>query len=326
MALVTQPDSASPFALPEAYGGACAPWSEVLPHVAQRLVWAEPTFRAAVVTGDDDAASLAGADAAVFVGVTDPALAARLAARAACVPCVLAFDCAPVLQRSARLHFMPASSLLRALATALPWSRANRDAKLLEVSGELYDRRTPSDLLFLILLVADAAVAPVATLAANKRSGSLGTAWCMARHCASEVAACVSDVACKRTLDCLTSAGLNDQIAAYRCIVSYETPTFEAFSLCVLQKHNCLGNSAERPLQPELAPMASFRGRPLSHETAERLFIGWLDAADSLAPQGERLPFSWLVVAGANPVRGVEGTRDTRGGCSPVSPSLPRSL
>lgn len=39
-----------------------------------------------------------------------------------------------------------------------------------------------------------------------------------------------------------------------RCIVSYETPQLEAFSLCILQKHNCRGLSAEAPTRPGETP------------------------------------------------------------------------
>lgn len=87
-----------------------------------------------------------------------------------------------------------------------------------------------------------------------------------------------------RTHDSLSS---NGQVCAYRCITSYETATMEAFSLCVLQRNNCMCNSAEIPLLPDPAPLASFRGVPLTHKVAEDLFIGWLS----------KEPFSWKVVS-----------------------------
>jgi len=40
------------------------------------------------------------------------------------------------------------------------------------------------------------------------------------------------------------------QVCQYRCIVSYETKEFGEFSLCILQKHNCRGLSAEPPVIP----------------------------------------------------------------------------
>lgn len=70
-----------------------------------------------------------------------------------------------------------------------------------------------------------------------------------------------------------------DQVCSYRCIVSHESQLLEDFSLCILQKHNCLGKSADIPALPDPPPMGSFRGRTLSHDLAEALFIGWLGEA-----------------------------------------------
>jgi len=66
------------------------------------------------------------------------------------------------------------------------------------------------------------------------------------------------------------------QVCSYRCIASHETAQFEAFSLCILQKHNCLGLNAKIPSRPSPPPLAAFRRQPLTHESAEQLFIGWL--------------------------------------------------
>lgn len=38
--------------------------------------------------------------------------------------------------------------------------------------------------------------------------------------------------------------------AAHRCIVSYESPAFADFALCILQKHNCRRLSASPPMMP----------------------------------------------------------------------------
>jgi hypothetical protein len=37
------------------------------------------------------------------------------------------------------------------------------------------------------------------------------------------------------------------QVCQYRCIVSYETPKFEQFALCILQLHNCRNLNAQMP-------------------------------------------------------------------------------
>ncbi len=74
------------------------------------------------------------------------------------------------------------------------------------------------------------------------------------------------------------------QVCSYRCIVSHESQLLEDFSLCILQKHNCLGKSADIPALPDPPPMGSFRGQALSHDLAEALFIGWLGEAHFLHP------------------------------------------
>ena len=71
------------------------------------------------------------------------------------------------------------------------------------------------------------------------------------------------------------------QVCSYRCIVSHESPQLEDFSLCILQRNNCLGNSADIPALPDPPPMSAFRGDLLTHDLAESLFIGWLGEAVS---------------------------------------------
>ena len=66
------------------------------------------------------------------------------------------------------------------------------------------------------------------------------------------------------------------QVASYRCIVSHETPKLGDFTLCVLQRNNCLGLNAPIPSRPAPQPMPHFQGQPLTHESAERIFIGCL--------------------------------------------------
>lgn len=61
----------------------------------------------------------------------------------------------------------------------------------------------------------------------------------------------------------------------------------EAFSLCVLQKHNCMCNSAEIPALPDPAALTKFRGSALTTETAGDIFMGWLGKEE----------YSWKVVS-----------------------------
>ena len=72
---------------------------------------------------------------------------------------------------------------------------------------------------------------------------------------------------------------------------------------CCLQLHNCRGLNAEIPAHPDPAPMTQWRDTPLTHETAEDLFIGWLSNGPQIPDGGPGLkPYSWLVAAGKNPV------------------------
>ncbi|KAK9829000.1 hypothetical protein WJX72_003323 [[Myrmecia] bisecta] len=120
----------------------------------------------------------------------------------------------------------------------------------------------------------------------------LATIWKMCTKCGPQILACVQNPDCKAALDCLQNCASNDQVCSYRCIVSHESPLLEEFSLCILQKNNCLGLHAEIPTTPDPQPMTSFRGQPLTHERAEDIFIGWLNEPESNC--------SWRVVAGQN--------------------------
>jgi hypothetical protein len=70
--------------------------------------------------------------------------------------------------------------------------------------------------------------------------------------------------------------------------------------MCILQKNNCMGNSAIAPIYPDPQPMVDFRGTALSHETAEAIFVGHLNprAGESnmlLSDQADLPQWSWKV-------------------------------
>ncbi|GFY87164.1 violaxanthin de-epoxidase-like protein [Actinidia rufa] len=113
----------------------------------------------------------------------------------------------------------------------------------------------------------------------------------MVTNCGSQILNCLLDPNCRKALQCLNQCSPVDQVCNYRCIASYESQTLEEFSLCVLQKHNCLELDAKIPTKPQVPPMVKFQGEDLSHEIAEDLFVGWLG----------KLEWSWRVVAGQNP-------------------------
>ncbi|GKB80516.1 violaxanthin de-epoxidase, chloroplastic [Tanacetum coccineum] len=113
----------------------------------------------------------------------------------------------------------------------------------------------------------------------------------MVSNCGQQVLNCLLDPNCKKALQCLNKCSPVDQVCNYQCLASYESPTLEEFSLCVLQKHNCLDLDAKIPEKPFVPPMVKFQEKILSHEIAKDLFVGWLGNLD----------WSWRVVAGQNP-------------------------
>lgn len=108
-----------------------------------------------------------------------------------------------------------------------------------------------------------------------------------------------------QALDCLNKCKGNDQVCSYRCITSHETAAFEKFAMCILQKNNCMGNTATIPMYPDPEPMTTFRGTPLTFEDAENIFIGNLKLREGESnplvvgtdgrPSTELLPWSWKV-------------------------------
>jgi len=307
---VVEQDSLSPFAYPKALRDVHpdnASWAEVMGHMAQRLEWEDLGLHMDVFTdahvaeeGGDAAFAAAAeqADLFLFIGIQRPETAHGLAAATMGVPTGLALDCCDELQSASRLLYQPTLPLLKEASKLLPWSAANKDAQLIATATELFQRGNPNDLLYMVLVLLNACVTPVASAAETPKD--LGVILCMVKNCRKEVVGCVQDPECKAALDCLESCGLNDQVCSYRCIVSHESPLFEKFSLCNLQIHNCLNNHAERPMFPDVQPMSSFRGQALTAEVAEQLFVGWMQPDDKFA-SNQTLEWSWKVVCGVNP-------------------------
>lgn len=112
-------------------------------------------------------------------------------------------------------------------------------------------------------------------------------------RCQEQFRNCFTQPRCLQSLACLSQCGLADQSCSYRCIVSYQSQAFTDFSLCALQKQNMLNSQIERPTTPTAKPLENFRGKAMTHETAESILVGHFD------PEDHR--HSWLVAAGSNP-------------------------
>lgn len=168
--------------------------------------------------------------------------------------------------------------------------KTNEPLEVIQTVSEAWNRHNSDDIRFCLLVIINAYIRPVPVLQ-NLRAKGFSTLNCMVQNCGPQILNCLLDPNCRKALQCLNQCSPVDQVCNYRCIASYESPNLEAFSLCVLQKNNCLGLVAKIPAKPYVPPMVTFQGKNLSHEIAEDLFVGWLG----------KLDWSWRVVAGQNP-------------------------
>ncbi|CAM9486818.1 unnamed protein product [Choristocarpus tenellus] len=298
--------------------GKHVPWLEVWQHVATRVGWAEPGVDMQVFSSDnlleegksgsegqeDFIASLSSADIFIASTVKDP-IVSQWAAKEVSKSGVKTRYCRDSVGELGEASLLgeyrpqPGDSTVPRWIENLPdflqnilFGATKKDRELWSTLGGFYDRNSSEDLVFLVLVLVDTFTAlEVGRVTGIGKDGGLDTLKCMLTNCKKEVLNCAKDPACRACIDCLQKCPPNDQVCAYRCITSYETKAMEAFSLCVLQKNNCMCNSAEIPSLPNPSPLAQFRGKPLTFTAAEDLFIGWLG----------KLPYSWKVVCGQNP-------------------------
>ncbi|KAK1281733.1 hypothetical protein QJS10_CPB22g00912 [Acorus calamus] len=209
------------------------------------------------------------------------------------IPNIFCFDSSPVLQNKlggSVVHTEIEGNILNKAIEIVRGKNEKESTEIIKTVSDAWGRHNSDDIRFCLLVIINAYIKPVPILK-NLRSKGLSTLNCMIKNCGSEVLNCLLDPNCRKALQCLNSCSPTDQVCSYRCIASYESPYLEAFSLCVLQKHNCLELDADIPDKPYVPPLMKFRGEDLTHETAEDLFVGWLGNLD----------WSWRVVAGQNP-------------------------
>ncbi|GFR46611.1 hypothetical protein Agub_g8215 [Astrephomene gubernaculifera] len=301
-------------------------WGSLADHTAQRLERTDPAFQMLVFPSEQLGNDLGlqqaflralGAGAQMLVGLDVIEQAAGRLLRdprvTSVMPSLALFvgGSEPLAHELTRLQRglrpQDTGSWRTLLARKLPWTPDGRELELWDRLQLLLGRHDSDNFLFVYLVLINQYIAPVRQVADTTKGFDLQSLVCMIRHCGSKVVGCLQDATCKSALDCLNGCTFNDQVCQYRCIVSYESPLLEQFSLCILQLHNCRNLDAKPPLLPDPAPMSSFRGEPLSHTAAEELFIGWLDKPAQGAPAGGHLgerpgkAFSWLIAAGKNP-------------------------
>ncbi len=271
-------------------------YEEVFEHLAKRVSWsdaegAKMSMRVVVQDASEEEmrAKASDVDVAIAIGVEEDEVAMKIR-RAVATTSTFASLESPSLETEDRICFQPTKQLGELRAKLTPWSRAAKDVRLMDQVKDLYARKNHLDALLLILLLVDASGARVPAVDINQDI-TLGNVWCIASNCNKQLMACYQNPRCRQSLDCVDACGLNDQVCTYTCIRSYQNPEFERLARCMLHKHNCLANDAKRPLLPEVLPMTTWRGEPMTHDAAERIMQGWL---------GEK-KYSWLAVAGQNP-------------------------
>ncbi|KAI3692618.1 hypothetical protein L6452_32438 [Arctium lappa] len=254
-----------------------ASWLDVMIHTAERLKWVDDQYEMLVFTDNISKSNqkelTTAANILLVVSVTNPEPVEWIRRYSQKIPNVICFDSSPALENKLGGSFVNKKTKETAKTISESWIRYNSD-----------------DIRFCLLLIINSYIKPVPVLK-NLRAQGFSTLNCMVKNCGIQVLNCLLDPNCRKALQCLNQCSPVDQVCNYQCIASYESPILEEFSLCILQKHNCLDLDAKIPEKPVVPPMVKFRDEPLSHEIAEDLFIGWLG----------KMEWSWRVVAGQNP-------------------------
>ena len=251
-----------------------------------------------VCQADDESAmglqqELSRADILIIVAVTNQESAMWIQTNSKSIQNVICFDSSPNVTNKlggSYVHTERKGNIFDKIVGFSESKKINDSEEVVRTVSEAWDRHNSDDIRFCLLVIINAYIRPVPILQ-NLRSKGFSTLNCMIKNCGPQILNCLLDPNCRKALQCLNQCSPVDQVCNYRCIASYESPNLEAFSLCVLQKHNCLELDAKIPEKPCVAPMVKFQGKDLCHETAEDLFVGWLGS----------LNWSWRVVAGQNP-------------------------
>ncbi|KAF8377212.1 hypothetical protein HHK36_030585 [Tetracentron sinense] len=281
----------------------CAPWEEVMLHTANKLKWVDEGYEMLVFTdnlfqyngqrAEILRSELSHADILVIVSVQNQESVKWVQTNSKNIQNIICFDSAQSLTNKlggSFIHKETKGNIFSKVAGISQAKNTNESVEVVRTVSEAWDRHNSDDIRFCLLVIINAYIRPVPILQ-NLRSKGLSTLNCMVKNCGPQILNCLLDPDCRKALQCLNQCSPVDQVCNYRCIASYENPNLEAFSLCVLQKNNCLELDAKIPDKPYVPPMVKFRGEDLCHEVAEDLFVGWLGNLD----------WSWRVVAGQNP-------------------------
>ena len=190
----------------------------------------------------------------------------------------------------------------------LPWTKAATGRRMAIQMKDLFQKWSSDEFVFAMLIFLNEFSGSKVdwvkhSIDATWEKGPVQNArelYSMVSKCGDCIVDCVKDDTCRECLGKLTAVDTRDQVASYRTIVSYESDLLRDFSFCILQKHNIFGCDASIPKLPVVSPITSFRGQPLTKETANAILVGHLDDDTSVLKGGKKRDVSWIVACGAN--------------------------
>ncbi|KAH6833703.1 violaxanthin de-epoxidase-like protein [Perilla frutescens var. hirtella] len=280
------------------------PWYDVMLHTARRLKWVDEGYEMVVYTDESCRAENAAAameklhqaNILMVVAVTHQESIKWIHSNSQDVANIVSFESSPASLTSKFGGYLVQNKFVVGSIFSklpLPWPKSKKLKEVASSVSEAWNRHNSDDIRLCFLIIINAYIKPVPTLKKLRAKG-FSTFKSMVRKCGPQIFNCLMDANCRKALRCLNECDPVDQASSYLCLASYESRRLEEFSLCVLQRHNCLELDAKIPEKPVVAPMVQFRGEELDHETAEDLLVGWLG----------RRGWSWRVVAGPNPAYG----------------------
>ncbi|CAK8992974.1 unnamed protein product [Durusdinium trenchii] len=174
------------------------------------------------------------------------------------------------------------------------WARSGGDGdaeKVLSRCGELWSRDTAEDCFYALLFAIHFSVKPVPLVEQEPQIISLEKIWRLCTRCLNEAMQAGLDGEARACLACQSGCDVRDQTQMYRCTVSHESDALARLVRC-FERRGIFDCEAEIPEVP-FEPMATFKGKRLTQETAWSIMEGHWD----FNPES----CSWRPVLGQNP-------------------------
>eukprot|EP00981_Chlorochromonas_danica_P007617 scaffold1829_cov194-Ochromonas_danica.AAC.6 len=237
-------------------GHEAVPWSEVFAKISEKMIYEklnkkylpfeeDLTMRVVTLQEIVTQSTVSAAPVALFVSLAeaDSDALAVLDALAKQAKVTAAYNCSAEIQKLQRYGeydpFAPAwkQVWLDWRDKILRHERAKHKVGY-EIALDMWQRHSLEDILFMVFVLLDSYTNyPIQSVqsATSSASSGLKQMQCMTKNCMKEMIDCFKDENCRKALNCLNKCKGNDQVCAYRCITSHESPIFERFAKCILQ-------------------------------------------------------------------------------------------